>query len=135
MGAAAQVSPLAWTPERVAAFQPSVDASPWGPLATPPEVMQGAYLWDYQRGAEHALLAVRPLARQCGTRLDIVGIVSDGDGALSPAALDAAVMDIARRHGAQLLSMSTQRPALVAACARRGWVITGAVMLKTVSLQ
>lgn len=124
----ASIVPIAWDAERIAAMLPSVHASPW-PLDGPKDALSGALLFDFTHGGAHALLAVRPVRLTHGTRLDVVGLVSDGDR-LSAAAIDAAAVRIAREYGAQALAMCTVRGHLVKACARNGWNITGMVMAK-----
>lgn len=126
----AKVVQLAWDHDRIAAMLPSVQASPW-PLDGAADALGGALLFDFTQGGAHALLAVRPVRLAHGTRLDVVGLVSDGDR-LSAAAIDGAVVGIAKEYGAQALAMCTVRGHVVKACARQGWNITGMVMAKGV---
>lgn len=128
--AAAQIVGLPWSGEAIEALLPSVAASPW-PLEGPGDVLTGAHLFDFTQGASHALLAVRPVRLDGGMRLDVVGLVSDGER-LRGAAIEAAAVRIARALDCQALAMCTQRAHVVRACARAGWEITGMVMAKRI---
>ena len=118
---------IEWTPEHVAAFQPSVDASPWGALSTVESVLHGAYLLDYRFGGQHALMAVKPVATERGQRLDVAGLVSDGDR-LDSARFAGALRDFAAVRGFNLLTMATKREHIARACERAGWQRGGVVM-------
>lgn len=120
-----------WAPEHVEALLPSVAASPW-PMEGPGDVLTGAMLYEFTHGASHALLAVRPVALAGGRRLDVVGLVSDGDR-LNGAAIDGAAVAIARELDCQALAMCTQRAHVVRTCTRMGWQITGMVMAKGIN--
>lgn len=131
----AKVTPVRdWTADHVAALMPSVQASPWGPLEGPADVLGGAFLFEFEQGGAHALLAVRPVRLQLGVRLDVVGLVSTGDR-MQSGAMDAAACDIARQLGAQQLAMCTQRNHVAQQSARHGWVETGVVMTKGLYVQ
>jgi hypothetical protein len=129
------MTPCAWSDDALHTLQASVDASPWGPLATPLESYQGAYLFRHEHQGAAALVAVRPVQYRAGMRLDVVGLASEGAGPLSPMAMHAAIEQLARELGADLLAMTTAKPGLVKSCMRAGWLTTGAVMLKHVRLQ
>lgn len=107
---------------------PSVQASPW-PLDGIADALGGAMLYEFSSGKAHALMAVRPVRLEGGTRLDVVGLVSDGDR-LNAAEIDGAAVSIARHYGAQALAMCTMRGHVARACERNGWQITGVVMAK-----
>lgn len=128
MAAAATVEPLAWDADRVAALLPSVAASPW-PMEGAGDVLGGALLYEFTHGRAHALLAVRPVLLAGGRRLDVVGLVSDGER-MQGAAIDGAAVSIARRLDCQALAMCTQRAHVVKVCTRQGWEVTGMVMAK-----
>lgn len=125
------MKPLQWTPEHIEAFGPSVLASPFG-MAGPLDVLVGSFLYEFSEGSHRALIAARPLTFAQGKRLDVVGLVSLGER-LKPAALDAALMDIAKAHGAQAVAMCTKWPHIARACARAGWTYTGQIMNKKVT--
>ena len=132
---AAKVKPVTtWAPEHVLALMPSVQASPWGPLEGPGDVLGGSFLFEFEQGGAHALLAVRPVQLQLGVRLDVVGLVSTGDR-MQSGAIDAAACDIARQLGAQQLAMCTQRNHVAQQCARHGWTESGVVMTKGLYVQ
>ncbi len=118
-----------WTPEHVRALLPSVEASPWGPQEGPADVLAGAYLFDYQEGGAHALLAVRPVTLQRGSRLEVVGLVSLGDR-LRGAALDRALSGIAQAMGAEHLAMCTKNNHVARQCERHGWQRSGVIMTR-----
>lgn len=124
-----QVIPVPWDAERIAALQPSVDAGPWGPFEDARDQFYGASLYEYVRGRELALLAVRPERLAHGTRLDVVGLVSLADR-LNSAAVVASLEGLAAEHGAQQLAMCTRRAHLVKSCTRLGWNVTGQVLTK-----
>lgn len=124
----------AWTAEHVHALQPSVDASPWGPLESAGDVLGGSFLFEFEQGGAHALLAVRPVRLALGTRLDVVGLVSQGDR-MQSGALDAALCDIAGRLGAAQVAMCTGKEHVARQCARHGWMQTGVVMTKGLYVQ
>jgi hypothetical protein len=84
------MNPLPWTLELLDDFAPSVAANPWG-FGTVREVLTGCEAWAYEQDGQRALLAVRPVTREAGTRLDVIALVSTGDrltGATSAAAPD-----------------------------------------------
>lgn len=131
----AQVKPVEhWTADHVRALLPSVEASPWGPLEGPADVLQGAYLFEHRDGGAHALIAVKPVALALGQRLDVVGLVSLGDR-LRGASLDASMVAIARALGVQQLAMCTNQKHVAHQCARHGWTETGVVMTKGLYVQ
>lgn len=110
------------------ALAPSVAASPW-PMEGPADVLAGALLYEFEHGRSHALLAVRPVELAGGRRLDVVGLVSDGER-MQSAAIGGAVEHVARSMGCQALAMCTVHQHVVNVCKRQGWSITGAVMAK-----
>lgn len=132
---AQKVTPVQhWTPEHVAALLPSVEASPWGPLEGPGDVLGGSYLFEFEQGRVHALMAVRPVRLQLGNRLDVVGLVSLGDR-MPSGAIDAMACQAAQALGAQQLAMCTKHEHVVRQSARHGWVQTGVVMTKGLYVQ
>lgn len=127
---AQKVAPVPnWTHDHVAALLPSVEASPWGPLEGPADVLGGSFLWEFQQGGAHALMAVRPVRLQLGNRLDVVGLVSLGDR-MPSGAIDAMACQAAQQLGAQQLAMCTKHEHVARQSARHGWVQTGVVMTK-----
>ncbi|GKT19558.1 hypothetical protein AVHY2522_22920 [Acidovorax sp. SUPP2522] len=130
MAADAQVIRRAWDASHVEALMPSVLASPW-PLEGARDVLQGALLYEFSQGRSHALLAVRPVPLAGGLRLDVVGLVSDGER-LQGAAIDAAAVQVARSLGCQALAMCTVSAHVEKVCARTGWERAGVVMQKRV---
>ena len=124
-----QVTPLAWQDTHISELQPSVDASPWGPLEGPLDVLGHSFLYEITQRGARALVAVRPVDLAAGRRLDVVGLVSTGDR-MSAAAVANSLDDIAAMHQAQQLAMCTQRAHLVKGASRHGWSISGVVLLK-----
>ena len=124
-----KLNAIAWNAEAFAAFAASVAANPYGPLESAQEVLQGAYLFEFEHRAQPLLLAVRPVPLSGGLRLDVVGMHGQGQR-FQAAALDGYLCALARQHGAAALSMSTQHAGLVAAAKRHGWQQTGVVMTK-----
>jgi len=122
--------PLEWTRAMVDALAPSVAASPW-PLEGPADVLVGSKLFELTHAGSHLLMAVRPVTLAGGLRLDVVGLVSDGDR-MQSAAIDAAVEYVAREFGCSALAMCTISQHLEKTCARNGWKKTGVVMAKGV---
>lgn len=112
-------------------MRPSVEASPWGGLANPHEALRGAHLFTFADGGQRALVALRPVVFGRGTRLDVVGLVSQGDR-LHGAAFDQALMATARCFGASVLAMTTAREHIERQCIRQGWERTGSVMTKAI---
>ena len=111
------------------AFTPSVEASPWGPLEGHADILTGAHLVEFSKDRQHALAAVRTVPLLHGVRLDVVGLVSDGDR-LTLATLGDALEHVAHQLGAQQLAMCTKHQHLVRACIRHGWAATGTVLTK-----
>ena len=120
-----------WSPELVAEFAPSVAANPWG-FGEPLEVLQGCHAFEYQSNGQRALIAVRPVARQAGTRLDVVGLVSTGNR-LNALEFDAALMGIAAQFSAAQLAMTTLRPHIANQAKRSGWIQSGVLMIKPIN--
>lgn len=118
-----------WTADDVLAFGPSVNASPWGPLEGHVDVLTGAHLIEFTKGRQHALAAVRRLELVHGVRLDVVGLVSDGDR-LGAGDFLGALDGIALQMGAHQLAMCTRHPHLIKSCTRYGWNATGTVVTK-----
>jgi len=130
MVSAAKVTPRQhWTLDDLHALQPSVDASPWGPLASAADVLAGSFLFEFEQGGAHALIALRPNQFAHGVRLDVVGLVSTGDR-LPVGALDVALLGIAGQFGADQLAMCTARPHVERQALRSGWQKTGVVMTR-----
>lgn len=124
-----QINPLAWQESHIEALQPSVDASPWGPLEGPLDVLGNSFLYEVQQGRARALVAVRPVDLAMGRRLDVVGLVSTGDR-MSAATVAGALDDMAAMHQATQLAMCTQRAHIIKGASRNGWSISGLVLLK-----
>lgn len=129
---AAQVVPRTWAPEHVQALLPSVLANPW-PLAGPIDVLGGATLYEFTHGRSHAYMAVRPVPLDGGRRLDVVGLVSDGER-LRCGEFGRAVLSIAQAHECAAMAMCTQRAHVVRGCMREGWKITGMVMARNINV-
>lgn len=117
-----------WTPEHVAAFAPSIEAAPNGPLTTAARVLHDAHLLEYCNGDQHALLAVKGVALPLGNRLDVVGLVSDGARIHAAPAIEE-LRRFALLHGINYMTMQTRRPHVARACQRAGWQQTGVVMV------
>jgi hypothetical protein len=117
-----------WDLDLVAEFAPSVAANPWG-FGRAEEVLNGAQAFEYKNAGQRALIAVRPVHRMDGTRLDVVGLVSTGDR-LQAFAFDAAMHQIASECQAQALAMTTQRAHIASVARRTGWQQTGVLMIK-----
>ncbi|CAN7409404.1 hypothetical protein [Acidovorax sp. LjRoot194] len=111
-----------------------MDASPWGPLEGPGDVLGGALLYELREGGAHALMAVRPVPLALGLRLDVVGLVSLGDRMRS-GAIDQAACGIAAQLGAGQVAMCTKQEHVARQCARHGWIQTGVVMTKGLYVQ
>jgi len=127
--AQARVIVRAWGTSDVLAFTPSVEASPWGPLEGHADILTGAHLVEFTLNRQHAMAAVRQVPLLHGVRLDVVGLVSDGDR-LTMGTLGDALEQVAHQLGAQQLAMCTKHPHLVRACIRHGWAATGTVLTK-----
>lgn len=126
------MKPLAWTLDLIHDFAPSVAANPWG-FGTELEVLKGCEAWAYAQDGQRALIAVRPVTRSAGTRLDVIALVSTGDR-LDGATFDAAVNQLGHHYQARQLAMSTLRPHVAAVCRRTGWEETGILMIKKIGL-
>lgn len=134
MAADAKVTPRRWDADVLNALRALVPVSSYGGIANVAEMMQGAHLYDFTHGNCHALLAVRPVRFAGGSRLDVVGLLSDGDR-LQAAQLDGALRSIALELDTSLLVMTTQIPHVAKQCQRMGWTITGAVLTSPVQFQ
>lgn len=110
----------------------AADASPWG-LDDPVGLFTGVHLYDYAHAGQHALVALRPVDTAHGRRLEVVGLVSDGDR-LQGAGVVAALDEAARAYGAQVLAMCTRHGHVLRALERGGWRQTGAVAIKTMGV-
>ena len=125
-----KVTHLNWCQALVDGFQPSIDANPWG-FGTALEVLNGCHAFEYEHYGQRAIVAVKPVARQDGTRLDIVGLVSTGDR-LDARTFNEGLLDIAARFDATQFAMTTLRPHLAKQCARTGWIQSGVLMIKPI---
>lgn len=123
------MKPIPWTVENCRAFAPALDRNPYGALESPGEVLTGSYLYQFDHRAQSALLAVRPLQLSHGVRLEVVGMVSEGQR-FQAAALDRVMTEIAFAHGADQLAMMTKHAGLVRACVRHGWADSGRILTK-----
>ena len=121
-----------WTPEHVAAFAPSVEASPMAPLVARGRVLNEWLLRQRRRGDRGALRAVKGAPLPLGNRLDIVGLVSDGARIESAPALEA-LRRFSLLHGINYITMMTRRDHVARACTRAGWRTTGVVMVGQVN--
>lgn len=126
---------LAWSQDALEALLPSVEASPWGALDSPGEVLGNAHLFEHTLEGQRVLIVTRPEQCAHGVRCDIVGLRSLGDR-FNAAALDASLLRIAREgYSAQLIAMNTKHQHIVRRCEALGWTRTGFVVIKPVSLQ
>lgn len=124
----------AWDADALHTLQASAEKSPFGPLASPAEILHGSLLYEYCNRGQHALIAVKPLAFSGGVRLDVTGLVSDGDrldGREFADAIDA----VARQHDARIMALCTSVPHVAKTCLRNGWGISGTIMLKVLDKQ
>ncbi len=117
-----------WDEHLLQAFGPSVEASPWG-WGTALEVLNGCQCFEYLQGGQRALLAVRPVVREAGTRLDVAGLVSLGDR-IQAEPMRQALEQLAHRFEARALAMTTIRPHVSAVARRIGFEQTGVLMIK-----
>lgn len=128
MASSKTVNRILWTPELVSEFAPSVNANPWG-FGRAEEVLHGAEAFEYALQNQRALIAVRPVRRIDGTRLDVVGLVSTGDR-LHAFEFDAAMNQIAKEFEAKIMAMTTKRLHVANVASRTGWQQTGVLMIK-----
>lgn len=127
--AAAQVKRMVWEPSHVVDMLPTVQASPFGPLEGPLDVLGDSCLYELTEGAGRALIAVKPVTMAHGRRLDVVGLESLGDR-LRAATVAQALDDLAARHHADQLAMCTNHAHIVKGASRHGWTISGLVLIK-----
>ena len=128
---AQKLKAIAWTPEAVAAFQSSCDASPFGPLLSPLELLHESYLHEYVKGNQAALVAIKRLVTSGGCRVHVQGLVNqDPRNPISVRCLLSEIEASAVSYGADVMSMITQHKGLVTASVRLGGTITGAVVTK-----
>ena len=128
-----EVTHLNWDADLVESFAPSVAANPWG-FGTAEEVLRGSHAFEYQQAGQRVLIAVRPVVRSEGTRLDVTGLVSLGDR-IQAATIDGVMLQIAGRFGAKALAMSTMRNHVENTARRIGWNRAGVLMTKRLDLQ
>lgn len=119
---------LLWEPEHLDELGPSVAASPWG-WGTPMEVLQGSHLFELVDGGRRALLAVKPVQRTEGTRMDITGLVSTGDR-LNARDLWAAVDQVGQVFEARAVAFMTAREHIARQADRVGFTRVGTLHLK-----
>lgn len=120
-----------WDADALELFGPALDASPFGPLATPAEALGGSFLFEYADKGRHALVALRRSVYAAGSRLEVVGLASVGDR-LQALPFYNAVEAIGRANGDRFVVCCTQRPHVVKSCVRAGFGISGAILLKTI---
>lgn len=125
------MTPTAWDSDALDTFSASIAVNPFGPLASPFEVMNGAHLYEYTNKGQRALVAVRPVAFNAGNRLDIVGLASVGDR-LQAKPFFAELDNLARDHQARILACFTQVPHVARTCHKNGFGINGAILLKVI---
>lgn len=135
MAAAASLIAREWDAEALQLLQPSVDATPWGPLDDAADMFRGAYLFEHRHQAERVLVAVAPVPCAHGVRLIVSGLRSLGDR-FTAAPLCASLDRLGREvFHAQVLAMCTRHPHVMAAVQRNGWTRTGGVAVKPLGLQ
>lgn len=121
---------LAWTPDAVQAFAPVCQNDPFGPLQTPGELLQGSYLYDYQRGQQSALVALTRDVFAGGIRVHVQGLISDAPGQLQTRHLMQDIEATARNLGADVLTLCTRHAAIAASAPRWGGQVSGAIITK-----
>lgn len=126
---------LAWTPERLAAFQPVCDCDPFGPLQQPGELLQGAYLFEYQNREQGALVALSREVCSGGIRVHVQAMVSTTPGKLQTCQLIAEIEATAVNLGADILSFCTPHKEIVDGAKRWGGSVTGAIITKILRVQ
>jgi hypothetical protein len=120
---------LEWTPGLVQRFGPAVAQTPWG-WGTPFEVLGGSDAYELRDRGAHVLLAVRPVPREQGLRLDLAGLVSEGDR-VRAAAIGQALDELAGAYGARGVAMATQVPHVARTAVRCGFRACGVMMIRT----
>lgn len=123
---------LDWTREHIEAFAPSVDASPFAPVTDLASALDGSNLLEWRQDGERALIAVKRTAWPLGNRLDVVGLVSDGERIQSGRAIEA-LRQFAHAHQVNYITMMTRRDHVARACARAGWIESGVAMVQRVN--
>lgn len=128
MGHPQKVARLPWDTDLIDAFAPSIHANPWG-FGRAHEVLHQSEAFEFSLNGQQALVAVRPVRRLDGIRLDVVALVSTGDR-LRATNADDALLQIASMYQADQLAMSTMRPHIAKLAQRTGWQQTGVLMIK-----
>jgi len=126
----AKVTHLNWGPELVDELQPSISMNPWR-YGTALEVLNGCHAFELENGSQRVLVAVRPVQRQGGVRLDVVGLVSTGDRFESAKVFDG-LDHIANLFSADQIAMATAVPHIARQCQRAGWLDAGVLMTKQI---
>jgi hypothetical protein len=117
-----------WTPELITEFQPSIEVNPWG-FGLAHEVLNGSEAWTFTAEKQRAIIAVKPVRRMQGARLDVVALVSTGDR-LQADLFGQAIDQLAANYNAAAIAMTTQIHHVRHVAQRTGWVDAGFLMRK-----
>lgn len=127
-----KMTPRAWDGEAIELLTPSTLKSPFGALASPVEVLNGSYLFEYVDGKQSALVAVKPVAFSAGNRLEVVGLRSFGDR-LQQKPFFKELDALAMSNDARVITLLTQVPHVANACMKNGFGVSGAVLMKVIN--
>lgn len=129
MAAAAPLKPCVWSPDAIDAFAPVAEASPWGPLLSPTELLQGCYLFEFEHRDQLALVALSRSVSSGGVRVHVQGLVSQGSP-LQMQPLMGRIEQTAINLGADVLTMLTRHHQMARLAPKWGAHISGAAISK-----
>lgn len=135
VAAVPSLTPTAWTPEAVHAFGPVCQVNPWGPLESTAELLDGAFLYAYEHDDQAALVALQRTVYAGGVQVHLQAMVGQGRVPVQARQVMGAVEHMARRLGADVLTLVSQHPAIAASAPRWGGQISGAVIRKILKVQ
>lgn len=124
-----QITPSA---ENIAVFGPVCEFNPYGVLENPFELVNGAYLFEYSHHGQAAMVALSLHRFSGGNRVHVNALQTiNPQKHIQMRQLMQAIEQTAFAMGADVLTLSTQHPAIAAGASRWGARISGAVVSKT----
>lgn len=129
MAASSSLIPRAWSAEAIEAFEPVALASPWGPLLSPAELLQGCYLFEFEHRDQLALVALSRSTASGGVRVHVQGLVSQGSP-LQMQPLMSQIEQTALNLGGDVLTMLTRHHQMARLAPKWGAHIAGAAIAK-----
>ena len=133
MKALGLLQPITWDENAMQEVKRAFADAPMGQSESVYEAVNGCHLFSYQHSQQRALVALKCLRFEYGTRVEVVALAADKESApLQLRQVFNAIENTAHQMGADEILYFTKHPAMAKAAGRFGAHITGAIVYKRI---